>query len=102
MDSMTLQLSWVPPPLSSQNGIITEYVVNVSVMDTGEQFQRRVVGPASSLTLPSLHPDYTYTYIVAASTAVGTGPFSISSSIRMPEDGKSIFIFCGLTYMLMP
>lgn len=87
MDSTTLRLSWAPPLLASQNGIITEYVVNVSVMDTGERFQHRVQGPASSLTLASLHPDYIYTYTVSSSTAVGVGPFSSAGSIRMPEDG---------------
>ena len=79
--------------MASQNGILTEYVVNISVTDTGEQLQHRTTtGNASSLIISSLHPDYTHTYIVAAATAVGTGPFSASGSVRMPEDGESTYI----------
>ena len=90
MDSRTLVVSWRPPPTASQNGILTEYVVNISVADSGEQLQyRTTTGSASSLLISSLHPDYTHTYIVAAATAVGTGPFSTPRSVRMPEDGES-------------
>ena len=46
------------------------------------------VGTATSLSVGSLHPDYTYSYIVAARTSVGIGPFSLPRSIKMPEDGK--------------
>ena len=74
--------------MPSQNGLLTEYVVSVSVTETGEQLQRRTAGDASSLTISSLHPDYTYTYIVAAATAVGRGPFSTAGSARTPEDGE--------------
>ena len=90
LDSRTLQVSWSPPPVSAQNGIITEYVVNASVLETGEMFEQRTTGNATSLTIRALHPDYTYTYVVAAATAIGTGPFSIFRSIRMPEDGKDL------------
>ena len=78
--------------MESQNGIITEYVLNVSVLETGEQFQRRAQGTATSLSVESLHPDYTYTYIVAAGTSVGRGPFSMSRSVKMPEDGKKSYL----------
>ena len=87
-DSRTLLITWRPPPLSAQNGIITEYVVNITAMETGEQLQQRATGAASSISIDSLHPDYTYAYSVAAVTAVGMGPFSAFRSTRLPEDGK--------------
>lgn len=91
-DSRTLLITWRPPPVPTQNGIITEYVVNISVMETGEQLQRRATGTASSLSIGSLHPDYTYTYSVSAVTAVGMGPFSSFRLTRLPEDGETYTI----------
>lgn len=95
IDSRTLLISWAPPPLPARNGIITEYVVNVSVMETGEQFGRTAPGSATSLSIASLHPDYTYTYVVAALTAVGSGPISTFRSIKMPEDGEKLNKYCS-------
>ena len=89
-DSRTLLVTWRPPPEPSRNGIITEYVVNITVMETGEQLQHRASGAdTTSLSIGSLHPDYTYTYSVAAVTAIGMGPFSAFRSTRLPEDGKA-------------
>ena len=88
VDSRTLRISWSPPPPASRNGIITEYVLSLSVMETGAQSQHRATGSDSSLSISDLHPDYTYTYTLAATTALGMGPFSNFSSIRMPEDGE--------------
>ena len=59
-------------------------------METGEQLQHRASGAdTTSLSIGSLHPDYTYTYSVAAVTAIGMGPFSAFRSTRLPEDGKA-------------
>ncbi len=81
-------MRWDPPHTESQNGIIIEYVVNVTAMETEEHLQLRTTGSMSSLNITSLHPDYTYTYTVASSTGAGSGPFSPFRSIRMPEDVK--------------
>ncbi len=40
------------------------------------------------LLIPSLHPFFLYTLQVAASTSVGTGPFSSPIVLRTDEDGK--------------
>lgn len=92
MDARTLLVSWDPPPVQSQNGIITEYVVRISAQETAEQFQHTTTGSMSSLSIGVLHPDYTYSYTVAAGTGIGRGPFSIFHSIKMPEDGKQAVI----------
>lgn len=86
MDSRTLTLSWSPPSEDSRNGIVTQYVVNVSVSETGQRFQQIVEG-VGTVTLNNLHPYYEYTYVIAAATSVGTGPFTVRDSIRMPQDG---------------
>ena len=58
-------------------------------METGEQLlQRTSDSNATSLSVGSLHPDYTYTYSVAAATSVGMGPYSAFFSTRLPEDGE--------------
>ena len=36
----------------------------------------------------NLQPFTTYEFVVAASTAIGQGPFSNPSSVRMPQDGE--------------
>ena len=37
--------------------------------------------------LHSLHPNYRYRCLVAATTVVGAGPYSSVLEIQMPEDG---------------
>lgn len=93
VDSRTLVVYWAPPPMESQNGIIIEYVVNISSLEIAEQFQHRTTGDMSSLNIGGLHPDYTYT---SAGTGIGRGPFSTFHSIRMPEDGNYILICCPI------
>ena len=68
------------------NGIIREYRLNITEVDTGRAFQR--VSPSTNLTVSGLHPDYAYEWKVAAIT-VGEGPFSNASRAMTPEDGES-------------
>lgn len=82
-DSSTVVLSWEEPG-SGHNGIIREYRVNFTEVETGRVFQE--VSPTTSLVVSGLHPDYTYEWMVTAFT-VGEGPFSIMSSVTTLEDG---------------
>ena len=86
-DSRTLLMSWVLPPFEHQNGIIREYRVNITERETGRTYY--LTTAATSLTVPSLHPFYTYDCKVAAFT-IAQGPYSEKLSITMPEDGKSL------------
>ena len=87
IDSRILSISWVPPPFPHQNGIIREYRVNVTERETGMTY--RLTTAATSLTVPSLHPFYTYSCAVAAFT-IAEGPYSVEVNITMPEDGMFI------------
>lgn len=87
MDTTTLFIEWEPPPSDHHNGIIVDYCVNVTAVETGTMIQV-ATGGITSASIPGLHPFYTYTYIVAAATAIGRGPFTVSRSIQMPTDGK--------------
>ncbi len=82
-----LSLEWDPPAEENQNGIIIDYFVNVTAVETSTAFSV-VSGGSLSTTIPGLHPFYTYNYIIAAVTNVGRGPFSMSRSVQMPQDGN--------------
>ena len=86
IDSRTLHFSWNEPLQQHHNGIIREYHVNITELDTGRRFQ--VVSSTTSVSVSSLHPFYTYEWTVSAFT-VGEGSYSVPLPIATPEDGKS-------------
>ena len=76
-------LDWFPPPSNSQNGVIREYRVNVTEVETGTEFN--LTTTATSITVPFLHPYYTYECVISAYT-VATGPYA-EFTVMTPEDG---------------
>ena len=84
--STSAQLSWSPPPADQQNGIITDYYINMTEVETGVTVQLTVTG-ATTLLIDTLHPYYVYNFFISAATVVGQGPFSTLFSVRTPEDG---------------
>lgn len=86
--SRSAVLKWDPPAADEQNGLITEYVLNVTEADSGETFQLFL--PTTMLLTDVLQPFTTYYFIIAASTVVGRGPFSTVVTLQMPEDGMLI------------
>ncbi len=87
MDASTLRIEWSPPPLLLHNGVIVDYMVNISEIETGITLQF-ATGGELGVTIPGLHPFYSYSYVITALTVVGHGPHSSSVSVRMPEDGE--------------
>ena len=88
LNSTTVFVTWEPLPLHEANGVITGYTVNVSVTETQTHSQHIV--STTELTLSTLHPYYTYTIIVSATT-VKQGPFSMEHVIRTPAAGEMLF-----------
>ena len=84
VNSSTIVLNWNPPDVDDQNGIVRYYVVNVTELQTGSIFQ--FTANATSLTVTSLHPAYTYEITVSAAT-IGPGPFSPTLSLHTDEAG---------------
>ena len=81
----SLYIAWDPPASEKQNGIIISYIVNITGVETGERLQ--LTSQSQSVNITGLTPYTTYLCIVAASTAIGPGPFSIVTTIRTPEAG---------------
>ena len=82
-NSRSISLSWDPPKLPEQNGILRQYIVTVS---SGSTFTRMVSSSHTFLTIGGLRPFTNYTCSVQAVT-VGSGPSSMVQ-IATPEDGK--------------
>ncbi len=78
--------TWSPPSHDDQNGIIVLYVINVTVVETAEQFQ--LTAETNFLEVTSLRPFRTYLCVIAAATSVGVGPFSTSVTVETPMDGE--------------
>ena len=86
LSSTSVQLSWNPPLDDQQNGIITEYYVNVTELETGMTSQLIVSG-GNQLLIDTLHPYYVYNFFISAATNVGQGPYSPMFSIQTLQDG---------------
>lgn len=87
LTSTSIQLMWHPPPQESQNGRIQDYTVLV--------FNKNITTNTTYITqqthfiLVDLHPFSAYECTVAASTAVGLGPFTAWLMFQTDEDGRS-------------
>ena len=82
--SDSISLSWNPPPFEEQNGLIRQYFLIITRIDTGMSFQQ--TSNATETTILSLHPFSTYIVAVAAET-IDVGLFSESIVVSLPEDG---------------
>ena len=83
--SDAISLSWDPPPFPHQNGLIRQYIINVTELDTGASFQQ--TSTTTTFTIYSLHPYYTYEFTLAAVT-VGVGPASSPIAVQTDEDSE--------------
>ena len=82
----TLILTWSPPDPSYRNGVVRGYLVVISEMETSRLLYFNTSTPP--LSIPSLHPFYTYNCSVSAYTVGLPGPYSPPYLVRMPQSGK--------------
>lgn len=109
LTSRSVRVSWEPPLVEQQNGVIQYYLVMVMVQQTRASFSLN--SSSTSRIIPNLHPAYVYSIEVAAVT-IGVGPYSSIISISTPDDGKysAIFLlesnssseYSELTYIIIP
>ena len=98
-------LSWDPPPIGEQNGILIRYHVivietEIHYTDDGteitgmETYLNRTYNVSEGRTqlIDMLHPDYNYTVRIAAATEPGIGPFSDDITERTNMDGEFVVI----------
>ena len=85
-DIRQIVLHWQPPLLENRNGIITGYIVNFTAMTSGEMVQ--LMSTTSSITVSSLSPFTVYICTIAATTQVGSGPFTDELIVQTLEEGK--------------
>ena len=81
----SISLQWSPPKEVLWNGIIREYLINITEYDTGTILV--YYSATTSLIVSSLHPYYTYLGQVSAFT-VGYGPFTDVFQVTTLQDGK--------------
>ena len=91
VNSTKVGLAWKPPPLEQRNGDIIGY--RLSFWETTSNSNWTTFTTESAATvIDDLDPHTEYTIVVAASTAVGTGPYSPSLTVRTLEDGESYVV----------
>ena len=87
LSSSEIKLSWEPPPLDQQNGIITGYLVYVLTVN------RQTLGTRSSndraFTVTSLEEHTSYKFEIAAKTQIGVGPFYMYTETVTTLHGKN-------------
>ena len=87
LNSVDVQISWNPPSLSEQNGIISSYFLSVTDSETEVAFTPLITNMMST-TFGGLVPYTTYYCTVAAYTSVGSGPFASFVSFETDEAGR--------------
>ena len=90
MSSTIITLFWDPPPADEQNGIITQYRINITEVQTGRSFT--LFSATTSVNVTSLHPYYTYNCAIAAVTSIGAGPYTSVITVVTLQDGKVTFL----------
>ena len=84
MTSRSISLSWDPPTVANQNGIIRTYVIRVAVQQSKENIQ--LISNSTQINLELLHPYYTYSFVISAIT-IGPGPPSSAHNVTTDEEG---------------
>ncbi|NXI19575.1 PTPRD phosphatase, partial [Irena cyanogastra] len=90
--STSILVSWKPPPVEKQNGIITAYSIKYVGIDGEDVKPHEILGIPSDSTqylLEQLEKWTEYRISVTAHTDVGPGPESLAVLIRTDEDVPS-------------
>lgn len=88
--STNILVSWRPPPVELQNGIITQYTVHYAATEGEDTTTRQIVNippESTQYLLENLEKWTEYRVTVTAHTDVGAGPESLPQVIRTEEDG---------------
>ena len=89
INSTTIHANWQPPHDVHKNGIILNYVVNISQI--GYTLTNMYLEFSEQLTVGNLQPFSLYAISVAVENSVGVGPFSVPELVQTMEDGNISF-----------
>uniref|UniRef100_A0A8C6SSY0 Uncharacterized protein n=1 Tax=Neogobius melanostomus TaxID=47308 RepID=A0A8C6SSY0_9GOBI len=78
-NSSSISVSWEPPALNGQSGIV---LPSIESLDVDKQINRTVDGSVLSILLSGLLPDVPYTVVVAAVTGLGVGALSPPVTVK--------------------
>ena len=95
--STSITLTWQPPPLESQNGIIRSYEIVLVETETATTSAYNTT--ETTMTISSLHPYYVYECRVAAVTDA-TGPFSDPLSVQTLQAGRQDCVSCNYSSLM--
>lgn len=103
--STNILVSWRPPPMELQNGIITKYTIQYAATE-GEDLATRQISDippeTTEYVLENLEKWTEYRVAVTAHTDVGPGPESLPQLIRTEEDGMFCLPACQPAPMPFP
>lgn len=91
--STNIRVSWRPPPVELQNGIITQYAIRYATTEGEDTAARQIsdIPPENSeYLLENLEKWTEYRVTVTAHTDVGAGPESLPQLVRTEEDGMCL------------
>lgn len=91
VNSTAISLSWEPPALSQQNGVIDFYNISITDATTTTQTSLEVSSEHTQQVIASLHPYYLYEFRIAAAT-ISLGIYSSSLALRTLQDGKKLLL----------
>ena len=83
--SNSVSLSWNPPPIDQQNGLICYYIIHCTPAGSGPMIN--MTSNITEITIQSLLPYSQYSCTVAAFT-IDIGPASIMLTFTLPEAGE--------------
>ena len=82
--SISFYLSWSDPPLADRNGLIRQYLINITEIDTSNVFSYSTM--TTEFNAEFFHPYYYYSCSVSAVTIV-PGPYTHSVILQTRIDG---------------
>lgn len=80
-------ITWDQPPADDVNGVIIQYIINVTVVGSGQTFLLN--STTTTLNITILQPYTTYICVIAAVTSAGVGPFSSQVTLMTPQARKN-------------
>ena len=89
LGSTLTRLTWNAPLPVDQNGMIRQYHISVTEMDTTREFT--LISESQQYDLDFLLPHHTYQFSIAAVT-VAAGPFSIPRTFVTAEEGMYFYM----------